>query len=133
MARLQAPSDRTVRANRGSADGDGASIGRGTRVRGRIEGDGALRIEGEVTGDVQISGSLDIDAGGSVTGNIDAAEVAIDGALTGDVTSRGTVSIRAGAQVEGNMSGSEVALELGASFSGRIEADFELPDGLEGR
>jgi len=117
-------------ANRGSARTDAsASIGRGTRVRGRVEGDGALRVEGEVAGDVRISGSLDIDAGGTVTGNVDASEVTIEGALTGDVTSRGRVAIRAGAQVEGNMAGSEIALEEGASFSGRIDADFELPDG----
>jgi cytoskeletal protein CcmA (bactofilin family) len=98
-----------------AADGDGATIGRGTRVRGRVEGSGSLRIEGEVTGDVRVSGA-----------------VTIEGTLTGDVTSEGAVLIRSGAQVEGNMSGAEVALEEGASFSGRIDADFELPDGLEG-
>ena len=108
-----------------------ANIGRGTRVRGRVEGDGALRVEGEISGDVRITGPLEIDATGTVAGSVDAAEVTIDGALTGDVTSRGRVAIRAGAQVEGNMAGSEIALEEGATFSGRIDADFELPDGLE--
>jgi cytoskeletal protein CcmA (bactofilin family) len=110
MARPQAGRNASA-----SADGDGATIGRGTRVRGRVEGSGDLRIEGEVTGDVRVSGA-----------------VTIEGTLTGDVVSEGAVLIRAGAQVEGNMSGAEVALEEGASFSGRIDADFELPDGLEG-
>ena len=80
---------------------------------------------------MRITGPLEIDATGTVAGSVDAAEVTIDGALTGDVTSRGRVAIRAGAQVEGNMAGSEIALEEGATFSGRIDADFELPDGLE--
>ncbi len=132
MARPQAHNDRSGGAHGGSSRaGDGASIGRGTRVRGRVEGDGALRVEGEIAGDVRVTGALDIDAGGNVVGNVDAAEVTIEGALTGDVASRGRVAIRAGAQVEGNMAGSEIALEEGASFSGRIDADFELPDGLE--
>jgi cytoskeletal protein CcmA (bactofilin family) len=131
MARPQAHNDRSRGATSSSHGGAGASIGRGTRVRGRVEGDGALRVEGEIAGDVRVTGALDIDATGNVTGNVDAAEVTIEGALTGDVASRGRVAIRAGAQVEGNMVGSEIALEEGASFSGRIDADFELPDGLE--
>lgn len=126
MARPQAA------RNASHADGDGATIGRGTRVRGRVEGSGDLQIEGEVTGDVRISGAVSIASGGTVSGDVAGATVTIDGALTGDVTSEGAVLIRAGAQVEGNMAGSEVALEEGASFSGRIDADFELPDGLEG-
>jgi hypothetical protein len=54
----------------------------------------------------------------------------LPGSLSGDVDSQGSVVIRSGARVAGNMSGSEVSLEEGAAFSGRIEADFELPDGL---
>jgi cytoskeletal protein CcmA (bactofilin family) len=127
MARPQA--SRT--SSRG--DGDGATIGRGTRVRGRVEGSGDLRVEGEIAGDVRISGALGIDGGGAVVGNVAAGAVTIEGSLTGDVASEGAVLIRAGAQVEGNMTGAEVALEEGATFSGRIDADFELPDGLGGR
>ena len=54
----------------------------------------------------------------------------IEGSLNGDVAAQGAVMIRSGARVTGNMNGSEVALEEGAAFHGRIEADFELPDGL---
>lgn len=105
-------------------------LGRGMRVRGRLSGAGSLRIEGEIEGDVQLGGALELGSSGTVTGNVQANSVVIEGALTGDVESGGAVVIRAGARVSGNMNGAEVALEEGASFSGRIEADFELPDGL---
>ena len=59
--------------------------------------------------------------------------VLIGGALTGDVAATGAVVIRASAKVAGNMSGAEVSLEEGASFSGRIEAEFDLPAELAGR
>lgn len=101
-------------------------LGRGARVRGRVNGEGDLRIEGRVEGDVTITGELSIEEGGAVAGEIDAGAVVIAGELTGDVAARGPVTIRATARVEGNMGGSEVSLEEGASFSGRIEADFEL-------
>lgn len=109
-----------------SANGD-AVIGRGARIRGRIGGDGDLLVEGRVDGDVSVSGSLVIESDGAITGDVAASSVTIAGGLTGDVTSRGSVSIRAGAQVSGNMGGSDVSLEEGAAFTGRIDAEFELP------
>lgn len=107
-------------------------LGASLRVRGRVAGDGDLRIEGSVEGDVKVSGALSIEQGGTVNGNAFAQAVSIDGTLTGDVEASGEVTIRAGARVVGNMNGAQIALEEGASFSGRIEAEFELPDGLDG-
>jgi cytoskeletal protein CcmA (bactofilin family) len=104
-------------------------LGRGARVRGRIGGDGDLRVEGQVEGEVRITGQLSIEEGGSVTGDVEAAGVVIGGALTGDVTGGGAVTIRAGAKVVGNVGG-ELVLEEGASFEGRVDAVFDLPGEL---
>lgn len=105
-------------------------LGQGLKVRGRLTGDGDLRIEGEIEGDVKLSGDLELSSKGLIAGNVSAKSVTIEGALTGDVDAETAVAIRAGARVSGNMSGTEISLEEGATFSGRIEADFELPDGL---
>ena len=51
----------------------------------------------------------------------------VSGTLEGDVDARGPVALRATAEVEGNLSGAEVSIEEGASFHGRIEAEFDLP------
>lgn len=113
-----------------SSTSDANVLGKSLRVRGRLTGDGDLRVEGEIEGEIQVSGALELVDGGSVSGNIAAKSVVIEGSLNGDVAAEGAVLIRAGARVTGNMNGSEVALEEGAAFTGRIEADFELPDGL---
>jgi len=104
-----------------------STIGASTRIRGKVRGEGALRVAGHVDGEVGVTGELEIEQGGSVRGPVDAASVTVNGTLHGDVTSRGPVAIRETADVEGNIGGSEVSLEEGASFRGRIEADFELP------
>jgi cytoskeletal protein CcmA (bactofilin family) len=101
------------------------------RVRGRVSGEGNVRLEGEVEGDVKVSGQLEIAATGTLVGGVSANQVTVDGSLQGDVEASGPIHIRAGARVVGDMNGSEVSLEEGASFRGRIDASFELPDGLE--
>ena len=100
----------TAAATNVNGDGTESVLGRGTRVRGRIRGDGDLRIEvATIKGDVQ------------------ASTVTIGGELAGDVTARGAVLVRAGAKVAGNLGGSEISLEEGASFEGRIDAELDLP------
>lgn len=118
------------RSTNDSGEGTESVLGRGTRVRGRVRGDGDLRIEGDLEGDVAISGELAIEEGATISGDVQAAGVTIGGDLKGDVAARGAVTVRATAKVAGNLGGSEVTLEEGASFEGRIEADFELPPEL---
>ncbi len=107
-----------------------STLGRGSRVRGRISGRGDLHVEGQIEGDVAISGDLSVDEGGAITGDVAAASVVVDGAITGDVAATGAVAVRAGARVAGNLSGAEVSLDEGAAFSGRIDAVFDLPPEL---
>jgi cytoskeletal protein CcmA (bactofilin family) len=131
MARSPAASS-TPRTPTLGAHAPGSVLARGARVRGRISGEGDLTIEGEVEGDVTVSGALAIEEGGSITGDVGAASLVVSGVLRGDVDARGPVAVRAGANVEGDLSGSEVSLEEGAAFRGRIAADFELPPELGG-
>ena len=109
-----------------------AIIGRTTRVRARVSGEGNLVIEGNVEGDISIQGDLTIAEGGRATSSIEAAGVTLRGELDGDVRATGTVRIEAGARVRGDMQGESVSLEEGAEFVGRLDATFELPSELGG-
>jgi cytoskeletal protein CcmA (bactofilin family) len=111
--------------------GDTSTIGAGARVHGRVTGDGDLVVAGRVEGDISVRGDLAILDGGHCASNVEAQSVTVSGSLAGDVAASGTVTIGAGASMRGNVRGGALALEDGASFAGRIELDFELPEGLE--
>jgi cytoskeletal protein CcmA (bactofilin family) len=110
--------------SRGSSahGGQDAVIGSGARVRGRVSGDGDLTIA----------------AGGRATSNVDAGDVTIAGALEGDIRASGQVTLARGSRTRGDVSvtsggaGVGIAIEDGAQFSGRLECEFELPEGLGG-
>ena len=104
-----------------------AVIGKSTRVRGRVSGDGDLLVEGTVEGDITVSGDLVIAEGGRATSSIDAGGVTLRGELEGDVKARGNVLVESGARVRGDVQAESVSLEEGAVFVGRLDATFDLP------
>lgn len=121
-----------ARARSGTAGGGEAVIGRSTRVRGRVSGDGDLRLEGTLEGDISLRGDFTMLDGSRATSNVEARAVVIGGELEGDVRAQGVVRIESGARVRGDIHGESVAIDEGAEFSGRLSADFELPPELGG-
>jgi cytoskeletal protein CcmA (bactofilin family) len=101
-------------------------LGSRTRVTGRIEGEGALRIEGHIQGDISLDGALEIASGASIEGNVDARALEVAGSVRGDISASGAVVIRAGASVRGDVRAAQVTVEPGSRIAIRLDADFEL-------
>jgi cytoskeletal protein CcmA (bactofilin family) len=110
-----------------------AVLGKGSNLRGNIAGDGDLRVEGTVTGDVALNGDFYIAEGAEVVADVQASSVYVDGTLEGDIAARDNVAIRASARVTGAVRGTSISIEEGANVSGRIDAEFELPPELTGK
>jgi cytoskeletal protein CcmA (bactofilin family) len=124
---------RTPARSQGGRDAADARIGASARVRGRIQGDGDLVIEGHVEGNVTLRGDLTIAEGASVASeSVSAHAVFVAGALEGNLSASGQVRFAAGARVRGDVQGNAVAIDDGAHFSGRLDCEFELPPELGG-
>src|SRR4051794_24074926 len=108
-------------------------LGPTTRLTGRVSGDGALRVEGTIKGDLTVTGEADIAEGGSVEGNLSAGALEVSGSLLGDANVQGPIAVRSGAVVRGELRGSEVSIEPGSRISVRLETEFELDLGAPAR
>ncbi len=113
--------------------GSDTRFGAVTRVRGRIDGDGNLVVEGAVEGNISLRGDLQLAVGSEVTADIEAQDVDIEGTLDGDVSASGQVHLGPGSRVRGALRASAIIIDDGARFAGRLECDFDMPAELEER
>lgn len=120
-----APARDPLRANSPPQAGI-AVIGRSITIDGHLRGDEDLRVEGNITGTIQLPNSnLIIGKEGRIKADVYAKSVVVDGEMTGDLYGSECVGIRASARVEGNVVASRVTLEEGARFKGSIDMDPE--------
>jgi len=121
------------RLAKGSRSATSGTIGKTTRITGRIVGEGDLTVEGRIEGDVRIRGDLTLEGGAVIVGDvIEAHGARIDGQVEASVNATGPVHLGPAARVRGDLKGSGISIDDGADFAGRIDCDFELPAELGG-
>ena len=114
----------SIRPKASGRSGDAAVIGRSIRINGDLRGDEDLRIEGDVSGTVELKNSaLTIGKEGKVQAGVYAKSIAVDGETKGDLYATERVSIHVNARVQGNIIAPRVSIEQGAHFKGSIEMD----------
>src|SRR5210317_1487350 len=113
-----------LRSKATSRSNEMAVIGSSIHINGDLRGDEDLRIEGNVTGTVELKNSvLTIGKEGKVTAGVYAKSIAVDGETKGDLYATERVSIHVNARVQGNIIAPRVSIEEGAHFKGSIEMD----------
>ena len=101
-----------------------AVIGSSIQINGDLRGDEDLRIEGNVSGTVELKNSvLTIGKEGKVKAGVYAKSIAVDGETKGDLYATDRVSVHVNARVQGNIIAPKVSIEEGAYFKGSIEMD----------
>lgn len=102
-------------------------IGSSIQVKGRLSGNGGVRIEGSFEGEIALEGLLVVAESGRVTcENLHAKTVVVMGIVQGNITAE-RVEIRRTGRVWGNVTTSAFATEEGAFLRGQIRMEEELP------
>jgi len=104
-----------------SAKGPTTFIAKGSKLTGKLTGEGAYVFCGEMEGDCDIQGPVTLAEGGHWTGTLRATEVVIAGIVEGDVIATKRVEIAGSARIVGSLSGHSIAVAEGAVIEGEIK------------
>ena len=108
-----------------------AVISEGVRVVGTVGGEGQLRIDGEVQGEVKLGSSeLVIARSAVVSASVEAADVLVQGKVTGPIQAAKRVTLASGSQTTGEVTCDEVVIDPEAKLSGRLVMHIDLPRGV---
>lgn len=96
-------------------------VGAGMVVRGDLESNGVVKVEGVVEGHVQARSQVLVAKEGSVRGDIDTTEAVVGGSVSGSIRATDRVEVQAGASVDGDIVTRRISVAEGASLNGLIK------------
>lgn len=103
-----------------------AIIGASLVVKGDVEGDEDLTIQGRVEGKVVLKkNSITVGRNGRVKADLYGREICVEGLVEGNLFAEERIVLRQTGQVKGNLKAPRVSLEDGARFKGSIDMDVE--------
>ena len=95
----------------------------GTEIKGNINSEGDIRIEGTVNGNIKVKGKVIIGNSGKVTGDIDCAFCDISGSVSGKLNITNSLTLKASANYNGEITTKKLVIEPGAVFNGSCKMD----------
>ena len=93
-------------------------LGKGSAFDGKLTFEGAVRIDGEFSGEIRTAGTLIVGETAEVKAQINAARIVIEGVVRGDITATEAIEIHAPARVYGNLTTPALEIQRGSVFEG---------------
>ena len=97
-------------------------IGFGSAISGDVHADGFIRIEGDIDGNLESTGHIDIGKESRINGNITAKSAVIGGIVLGDIYAPDGIKLLSSAAVIGNISTKNLEIEENVIFHGHCIA-----------
>ena len=96
-------------------------------IRGELDTDGTVRVDGRVEGPSHRAGTLIVGVGGYVVGDVEARDVIVAGMIQGNVHASGRLQIEPGASVLGAIHANSMVLLEGATIHGQVSIGATPP------
>jgi cytoskeletal protein CcmA (bactofilin family) len=93
-------------------------ISEGTKIKGDINANGDIRIDGELVGNILVKGKLVVGPKGRIEGQINCSNIEISGYIKGKVTAGELLNMKSTSQITGDIVAGKLAVEPGSIFSG---------------
>ena len=105
----------------GSSAGEGSLnsiLGQGCKVKGDIELQGTIRIDGEFDGQINCPETLIIGKSGLVKAEVKVKNAVIGGRLIGNIQASNKIELQSGSHVEGDIQTARLVIDEGVFFEG---------------
>ena len=103
-------------------------VGAGTVIDGDIKTNGDMRIDGILTGSINVKGKLVVGTSGNVEGEIICQNADVSGTIKGKIGVAELLSLKASAKLTGDIITNKIAVEPGATFSGSCSMGGVIKD-----
>jgi cytoskeletal protein CcmA (bactofilin family) len=100
-------------------------LGKGSAFDGKLTFEGAVRIDGEFSGEIRTQGTLIVGESAEVKAQINAARIVIEGVVRGDITASEAIEIHAPARVYGNLATPALEIQRGSVFEGNCQMETQ--------
>ena len=97
------------------------TIAQDTKVKGNIESDGDIRIDGILEGDLDCKGRVVVGPDSKINGPIRCTSAEIMGFINGEIVVKDLLSLKASASITGNLTMGKLSVEPGARFVGHCK------------
>lgn len=94
-------------------------IAKDLSVKGDVNCEGVMRIEGEIEGNIRGNGEITIAETGKVKGDIAARKVIVIGHVEGNIVAKESVELIAQSSVVGDITAEKISIEEGAVIEGK--------------
>ena len=98
-------------------NGQYSKIDKNTTLKGNINADSDIRIDGRVEGELITTGKIILGKDAQVKGKIRCANADIEGVFEGELTLSGTLSLKMGSNLQGKVRIQKLIVESGAIFN----------------
>ena len=98
-------------------------IGLGTDIKGNINSNSDIRIDGSLNGNLNTTGKVVIGESGFVKGEITCKNGDVSGKVEGKINVSELLSLKASSQVYGDMIVNKLSVEPGCVFTGNCKMD----------
>ena len=111
------------------SDGNSVNlIGAGTKIKGNIQSEGDIRIDGTLIGTITSKGKVVVGSTGTVEGEITCENADISGTIKVKISVSNILLLKPTAKLTGDIVTSKLAIESGATFSGSCSMGAVVKD-----
>jgi cytoskeletal protein CcmA (bactofilin family) len=106
-------------------------IGKAIQIKGEVEGEEDLVIEGKVEGTISLrKNHLTLERSAAIVADVDVENITIKGRIDGNTSASNKVEITSEARIVGDIKAPRVIMAEGARLRGSVQMDVPLPRGI---